>query len=402
MTPRRASLRVAHQASCPRAGKTTIESLKGCKCKPGPSYYTFHRGRDGRPVKGPRVRDRQIADRALRKLQVGIDDGRVGNVTAADRTFKEWADEYLGIIETQGRRDSTIRAYRPTINYASAAFGALALREIGNAELRRLVDAIRKNKGTDATVSKHLRHVGAIFAAAVAETPPLMPANPVPKFKKALRLKVVGGVDPFTDDELVRLWASMERLKTEPVYVAICKAAVTTGARQGELVGASLDDLNLLTGRLEIRHHYDRVAGVLTAPKDGEARTLHLIPPARAILEAWVTRGDVRDGAEPIFPAPRSGGRINGQYLTRVVEQAMEKATPPIPKAGKDGRARKPFHAFRATFDRLCLEAGRNPMWVQAQLGHSDPRLTLQTYGQWSDAALQAEADAVESIGFPA
>jgi integrase len=392
---------VAHQASCPNATKTAPDSVRGCKCKPGPSFYTFHRGRDGRPVKGARVRDRQVAERSLRKLQVGIDEGRVGQAIAADRTFKEWADDYLEILATSGRRDSTVRAYRPTVNYADAAFGSLPLREIGNAELRRLVQAVRDNGGKDATVSKHLRHVGAMFAAAVAETPPLMPGNPVPKFKKGLRLKVSGGVDPFTDDELVRLWASMERLETESVYVAICKAAVATGARQGELIGASLDDLNLLNGRLEIKHHYDRTSGTLTAPKDGEARTVYLIPAARAVFEAWLKSNEARDGSEPIFPAPRSGGRVNGQYLTRVVENAMEKAKPPIPKAGKEERPRKPFHAFRATFDRLCLEAGRNPMWVQAQLGHSDPRLTLQTYGQWTESALQAEADLVESLGFP-
>jgi hypothetical protein len=135
------------------------------------------------------------------------------------------------------------------VNYATDLFGSSYLREIGNAELRRLVAAIRENGGTDATVSKHLRHLGAIFAAAVAENPPLMPSNPVPAFKKSLRLKVAAGVEPFTDDELVRLWESMQKLKTEAVYVALCKAAVTTDARQGELIGANLDDLDLLTGR---------------------------------------------------------------------------------------------------------------------------------------------------------
>ena len=76
MTPRKASLRVAHQATCPSSSKTTLDTApkgkirNGCQCKPGPSYYTFHRGTDGRPVKGARVRDRQVADQALRKLQV--------------------------------------------------------------------------------------------------------------------------------------------------------------------------------------------------------------------------------------------------------------------------------------------------------------------------------------------
>ena len=39
MTPRKASLRVAHQGSCPNANATALDSLTGCKCKP--SYYVL-------------------------------------------------------------------------------------------------------------------------------------------------------------------------------------------------------------------------------------------------------------------------------------------------------------------------------------------------------------------------
>ena len=66
MTPRKASLRVAHQGSCPHANATTLASLKGCRCSP--SFYTFHRGRDGKPVKGERVKDRKTAERSLNRL----------------------------------------------------------------------------------------------------------------------------------------------------------------------------------------------------------------------------------------------------------------------------------------------------------------------------------------------
>lgn len=396
---RTASLRVAHQRSCVVATKSALDSLDGCTCKP--SYYTFHRGGDGKPVKGARVGDRQVANRALRKLLVELDEDRAG-VGASRRkrsTFDAWAFEYLEIIGKHGRKASTVAAYGPTIRYATPIFGGLDLREVGNPELRRFVEAVRKNKGSDATVSKHLRHLGAIFSAAVDDD--LADNNPVPKFKKGLRLKVVGGVESFTDLEIARLWASMTALEVEDVYVTICKVAVATGMRQGELIGANVADLDLLADRLHVRHHYDRAAGLLTLPKDNETRVVNLIPPARMLFEIWIAAHGDREEDEPIFPAPRSRARINGQYLTRVVEKAMTKAKPPIPKAGENGRPRKPFHAFRSTFDRLCREQGRNPEWIQAQLGHSDPRLTLITYGRWSEDALQAEADRVEAQGFP-
>ena len=65
MTPRTASLRVAHQGTCPNATKTALTSAgraSGCKC--APSFYTFHRNRDGKPEKGSRIKSRQVADRA--------------------------------------------------------------------------------------------------------------------------------------------------------------------------------------------------------------------------------------------------------------------------------------------------------------------------------------------------
>ncbi len=399
MTPRRANLRVAHQSACPNANQTSLDSVKGCKCKPGPSYYTFHRGRDGKPVKGPRVRDRQVAERALRKLQVEIDEGRVGQERPKTKTFTEWADEYLGILAKRSK-NSTVVAYRATLNaYATEALGSTPLAAIGNPELRQLEEAIRKAKSSPATLSKHLRHVSAILQAAKDDG--LIPENPAPLFKKKLRLRVVGGVPPFTDLELARLWTSMETLEVDPVFIAFCKAAVTTGARAGELAAANVGDVDLAAGTFRIEHHYDRATGGLTAPKDGEPRTVHLIAPARTVLEDWLGRDDEpRPDDAPLFPG-LTGGRLNTESASKIVLRAMAKAKPPIPKLGESGRPRKPLHSLRATFDRLCLERGIHPQWVQAELGHSTADLTLATYGEWTEAAKAKEAARVEALGFP-
>jgi integrase len=401
-TTRSATLRVAHTRSCPNANKTALDSAgvrSGCTCTP--SYYTSHRDGTGKAIKGPRVRDRRTADRALRKLLVQIDEGRTDLSRPKSATFAEWADKYLEILEENGRRNSTVRAYEPTVGYANAVFGSVALRQIGNDELRRFVQKIRANKSGDATCSKHLRHLSAILSAAIAETPKLLDANPVPGFKKNLRLRVPGGVEAYTDLELARLWASMKRLDVPEVYVAMSKLMTCTGLRVGECVALSHEDVDLLDGRLEVRHHYDRDSGALTLPKDGEARAVHLIGPARQILEGWIASQGVQDGAAPLFPAPRARGRVNGQYLARVVDDALGKATPPVPRIGENGRKRKPLHSLRASFARLMLEQGRSPMWVESELGHSSLDLTVLTYGQWSEEAKLAEAAKVEAPGFP-
>jgi integrase-like protein len=235
--PSKATLRVAHQRACPNASRTSLDSLEGCRCRP--SYFTFHRDSTGRPVKGARVRDRQVADRALRKLLVELDEGRAGvggPPRHKARTFNEWADEYLGNIERdKGDKRSTIRGYKGTLSYARPVIGTLALDDIGQPELRLIVRKIRDRKGggADATVHKHLRHLHAILTAAVEEG--YATSNPLTrKFIRDLRLRVPRGVEPYTDVELAQLWAKMETLNHQPVYLYVAKAAVVTGARLGQ------------------------------------------------------------------------------------------------------------------------------------------------------------------------
>jgi hypothetical protein len=82
------------------------------------AYYTFNRDRTGKTMKGPRVRDRQVAERALRKLLVELDEERaeVGPRRREVRTFDGWAEEHLENLEVdRGVKSSTIRCYRSTL-----------------------------------------------------------------------------------------------------------------------------------------------------------------------------------------------------------------------------------------------------------------------------------------------
>lgn len=397
---RSSSLRVAHSRACPNYTRTTLDSVgkgSGCTCKT-PSYYTLHRDASGRQVKGPRVRDRREATRALTALQADIDADRLGQRRKAAPTFRQWADDYLEILaRDRHNKGSTVRAYGATLSYALPVLGPLSLDVIGQAELRRVVRAIRDAKASDATLHKHLRHLGAILRAAEEEGH--IDRSPLArKFVRELRLRVPKGNPPYTDVELAKLWAQMEALDYDPVSLNICKAAVVTGARRGELIAATWSDLSLSAGTLTINHGYDATDG-LVAPKDGEPRVVSLIPPAVALFEAWQASQGVQPDAAPVFPAPRTGTWLSGDYLTQLVSNAIEKAG--IPKIGEDGRKRKPFHGFRSSYTRLCRERGLDPQWVQGQLGHSDPDLTLNVYGRWSDLAVRAEAQKVERESFP-
>ena len=381
MTPRKAALRVAHQGNCRNANKTALDSLQGCKCEP--SYYVMHRDTSGATVKSPRVRNRREADKMLRAKQVEIDQGRAGYREQKDIAFPEWVEAYEEILETRpGIKDTTRDTYERTLSLAVDAIGYVPVRELGNAELRKFHAKIAGT--SQATQIKHLSHLSACLTAAVDDG--YAEKNPVGPFRKALRLRAEKGTPPFTDGELARLLIALRH--EEAVYVSMVRIAVEIGARIGELIALDWTDVNLTAGKVKIRHTFS--GGVLTTPKDRDARDVYLTPRAMRIFAAWVRRVGAHEFGL-VFPAPRSGGYINADYLRKLILEAM--GTAGIEKVDEQsGRPRKPLHSLRATFARRMLEQGRHPQWVEAQLGHADLALTMQVYGAWSAEAMSKEA----------
>jgi integrase len=291
--------------------------------------------------------------------------------------------EYEGILEQRDVKGATQRAYKQTLDLARDTLGHVNLRAIGFRDLDRFVAGIKGH--SDAIKAKHLRQLSTCLATAVDYG--YLGVNPVTQYKKRLRLRVPKGTPPFTDDEIKRLLAAMA--SEEKVYVAIVKAALVTGCRIGELAALTWDNVSLGGKRIEVRHTFDQVDGVVD-PKDGEPRTVYLTPVAIALLEDW-TRHTGAQASGLVFPAPRAKAHLNAEYLRKVVAAAMTTAS--IPSIDeRSGRPRKPLHSLRATYTRQQLEAGRNPQWVQARLGHSDLGLTIGVYGAWTDSAMLAEA----------
>src|SRR4051794_29709657 len=169
MTPRTASLRVAHQRTCAQANKTSLESLRGCTCDKGKrAYYVAWRDRSGATRKSPRVRDQREAEKLLRAKQVEIDQGRAGTAPERNIEFPTWVDEYQEIIASRpGIKGETCRSYAKTLAVAREAIGYVNVRDLGNPELRRVHKAIAHT--SEATQIKHLSQLGACLSAAVEE-----------------------------------------------------------------------------------------------------------------------------------------------------------------------------------------------------------------------------------------
>lgn len=380
-----ASIQARHSRSC-KLGRpwTTFEAAKGCGCRP--MYHVVFRS-GGQLVRDPIGHDREAAERRLNKTRVEEDEGTLE--VPSNLTFGEWAGAWLDGLR---RRETTKATYRVTIDYAKATFGAKRLRKLGAADVRAFLDHIEqenlrrnpKRPATSTTLAKHIRQLSACLEAARFERH--LAENPVKRLHVTARPKPAKKRPSyFADDELARLWPA---LADRPVYSYLCRVAVTTGMRLGELAALRWTDVRLLNGEIIVARTYVPSVGE-TPTKSGEARTVDLTPQARRLLEEWLSLS----GDTGLVFERETGGYLDGGQVLAALYVSMERAG--IPRESERG-GKRTFHSLRNTFARIALEAGSELTWVQGQLGHSSITLTRDVYGSWSRRAEKVAAERLD------
>jgi integrase len=358
----------------------------GCTCKP--LYYVVHR-HEGKLVRDPVGHNRKTAERALNKRKVKLDDREYEAIK--DIRFNVWADEWLAGYTG---KENTKRVYQGTLEYAKATFGEKNVRDLRAGDIHRFLDRIRdahlERRGRNpkpiaqATLAKHLRQLSPCLYAAIGER--YATENPIKLLDRSRRPKVTKSRPAYyTDAELARLWPELEY---RPVMLALCKTAVGTGMRFGELAALRWSDIDLLNREIHVSRTF--VDGIGETPtKSNEPRTIDLTPPAAAVLEAWYQESG-GDDTGLVFER-ETGGHLTSGYVTQqVLYPALERAG--VPRVGERG-CKRDFHSFRHTFARLALEGGAEIVWAQRQLGHSSITLTVDTYGHWARAAEKEQAE---------
>lgn len=155
---------------------------------------------------------------------------------------------------------------------------------------------------------------------------------------------------------------------------AFVTLAVTSGIRQGEIMGLQWDDLDLKAGTLQVRrtlHWVDSKWGT-NEPKNAKSkRTIALSGLAVEALTGHKARAMQADklGFPWIFTdekgEPYKGGNVRDAFKAR-----LEAA----------GLPHFRFHDLRHTSASLLLTAGVHPKVVQERLGHSNVGITLDVY----------------------
>jgi len=171
-------------------------------------------------------------------------------------------------------------------------------------------------------------------------------------------------------------------------YRTLFMLAIMSGARQGELLGLKWTDVDWENNQIRIERTYNNQVWYQPKTK-GSRRKIDLGPTMMQELKLWRVACPPTD-LGLIFPN-EAGGPINHNNLvSRHFLQALRAA----------GIEKIRFHDLRHTYASLLIEQGENIKYIQAQLGHSSPTVTLNVYAHLMKPTNQEAAVRLEGAIF--
>jgi integrase len=169
--------------------------------------------------------------------------------------------------------------------------------------------------------------------------------------------------------------------KSDPLE-ALYALALTSGLREGELIGIQWHDLDLVGGKLQVRRtvaYVPKKGLTISEPKTAKSRrSVHLTALAIEALkrhrvrqnEVRLAAGSAWAGGDWVF-CNSVGNPINGSNL-------LQRSFRPL--LARAGLPAIRFHDLRHSSATLLLSLGVHPKIVSEILGHSQVSLTLDTY----------------------
>lgn len=174
----------------------------------------------------------------------------------------------------------------------------------------------------------------------------------------------------------------------DPKYKTLFMLAIFSGARQGELFGLKWTDVDWINNQIHIQRTFNN--GSWYKPKSKTSiRKIDIGPEMIAELKKWKVACRPNE-LNLVFPNRNGKPLNNGHLLSRNFKPALKEAG--LPKIR--------FHDLRHTYASLLIEQGENIKYIQNQLGHSSPTVTLDVYAHLMKPVNQEAALRLENMIF--
>jgi integrase len=331
---------------------------------------------------------------------------RALNRNAGGKTLAEFLSEFLSYYKHDGGiAPSTYQDYRYHIeSHIVPLLGKVTLSDLDP----RRVDAFTRaltEKGLAAQTSRYSYSVlrRALQFAVDWKYIPANPASSRMRAAKRRQVRELSKIRFLTHDEARAFLRAVRGDRYEALYVL----AITTGMRQGEMLGLQWPDIDLDAGKITISRSLHRTKRrrdpedatpwfQLRQPKTaGSRRSLEIPPVTIEALRVHQQKqaqqrllADTSWKEQRLIFTTRTGTPVD---TTNVLHQYQK-----ILKAA--GLSKMRFYDLRYTHASLLIAEGVHPKKIAERLGHASIKLTMDLYGHLFDGSDKESADRMQKI----
>lgn len=285
-------------------------------------------------------------------------------------------------------RDSTLRKYAGHLKKHFPEFLNIPISRITTAMVEKYIVARQEDRMNLTTLRKLIVTLNQVMKYAVRHG--YIAHNPVTDAERPRERADLDqgaeteGLQVLTPDEI----AALLDAEQDPKYRMLYLLAVMSGARQGELFGLKWSDVDWDKRQMHIQRTFNE--GAWRKPKSKASnRKIDLGQETMRQLRRWRIACPAND-LDLVFPNEAGGPLNHANLLSRHYWPALKSA----------GIRKIRFHDLRHTKASLMIEQGENIKYIQAQLGHASPVVTLTVYAHLMEDQNPEAADRFENAVF--
>jgi integrase len=265
-------------------------------------------------------------------------------------TLKEFSKDFIETYAVNNNKPSEVKGKKSIFkHHLLDVFGRTRIDKIGAKEIEKYKNKKLKEGLSPKTINNHLTVLRRCLSLAAEWE--IIDFNLKLKWMKVPKQKF----DFLTFEEAERLIEG-----AEGDFRTMIILALKTGLRQGELLGLQWDDVDLVAGRLVVRHA--RWRGHMGTPKNGRTRVIPLSPDTLKVIKRHRhLKGKFvfcNQGGEPLLD-----GKCKWPLWTACANAGLRRIG---------------WHVLRHTFASHLVMRGVSLKAVQELLGHATMEMTMR------------------------